>query len=95
MIFCLLTFLHGMLVGKFCKLCGARKHGFLYLGKVREIQRVGGLRTEQASIEVWVSQERSSFSDLITRLDGISSFVAAGTYSFTIDTPEEKIGIPL
>ena len=59
-----------------------------------EIFAGGGLQTSSQIIEIWASEERGTWTVLVTRADGVSCIMASGT-DWREGLPAEKVrGIP-
>lgn len=62
-------------------------------GKYGEAFSGGGLRNAESVFEVWVSEEKGTWTILLTRSDGISCIMASGTnWRDGIKVPEGQPG---
>ena len=60
--------------------CAAREHVVDRLeGRYGEAFSGGGLRNAESIFEVWLSEEKGTWTILMTRSDGISCIMASGT----------------
>ncbi|QYX56969.1 hypothetical protein K1T73_00680 [Roseovarius sp. SCSIO 43702] len=65
-------------------------------GKYLEQMRMGGLqatRGKHAMMELWTSEETGTFTVLVTRADGTSCVLAAGTDAFFTDPEARPAGV--